>query len=129
MYKYKGRILGAARASCQICNTGEVDNLQHALATCRGSKPVFDWMMIGLRKFVSNLTIEKVLLLDIVPDNPIPFDELPLIWFISTVLANVWDARAARKSGNLNHIAAKVIADCNIVKKSKFKDIALTIET
>ena len=68
-------------------------------------------------------------ILYIVPDNSIPFIELPLIWYISTVLANLWDARAARKAGNLNHIIAKVIADCNIGKRSKFNYIALTIDT
>ena len=117
-----------ANPVCQRCDTGEVDNLQHALATCPRSASVFNWMMQGLQKFDSGLTSEKVLILDFCPDTPLPFGELPLIWFISTVLGNLWDSRASGKAGNLNYITASVIADCNIIRETKYRDMALIID-
>ena len=46
------RILPNVNSStCQVCDTGAVDTLTHALATCPSSSEVFNWMAEGLERF------------------------------------------------------------------------------
>ena len=94
----QSRILrGDNSAVCQVCDSGEVDNILHAFAKCSRSKVVFDWMKTGLDKFAEDLTAEKILLLDIKLSTNLPFNELPLVWFIAEVLGSIWETRAAGK--------------------------------
>ena len=85
------RILKEVNSSaCQVCNSGETDSISHALATCTRSREIFDWMKAGLDKFAEDLTVEKILLLDIHLSTNLPFNELPLVWFIAEVLGALW---------------------------------------
>ena len=113
---------------CQICNTGEQDTLPHALAMCPGSREIFEWMKAGLDKFSTGLTMEKIMVLDISISAPLPFNELPLIWFIAEVLKNLWETRSSGKPCRLNHTKAAVSAECEIMKQTKYGDIALIVE-
>ena len=53
--------------NCREC--GEPDSIKHALTECQSTRPVFVRMRDGLRKVNSNLTEEKILLLDMEPNN------------------------------------------------------------
>lgn len=125
----QSRILREVNSSvCQVCNTGEIDSLSHALATCPGSREIFNWMKLGLNKFITNLTVEQILLLDINISQPVPFNELPFVWFIAEVLGNLWESRYAGKRCRINEISAAVLAECNTLRKTKYKDISLIID-
>ena len=113
-------------ANCAIC--GETDNIIHALATCRKSSPVFNWVKHGLDLFCSDLTTEKILLLDIKINTPLPHNELPVIWFLSTALSKLWEQREAGRRCQLEEIKAYVIAKNNHVKHSKFNDMSIIID-
>ena len=43
-------------------------------------------MMGGLNRFAASLTVEKVLVLDVTPSEPLPHEELPLVWFAAETL-------------------------------------------
>jgi len=74
------KILPAVTNSiCTACDSNQIGNIKHALAECSASSEVFNWMYSGLSKFGANLTVDKVLLLDIQQSEPLPFNELPLI--------------------------------------------------
>ena len=115
-------------SNCQTCRTGELDTLAHALALCNGSNHIFQWLKTGIERFSSETTVEKVLKLDITITQPLPFNELPIIWFISEVLRNLWETRAAGKPCRLENIRASVIAECEILRMSKYGDIATIID-
>ena len=115
-------------SNCQICRKGEADTLSHALALCDGSKHVFEWLKTGIERFSSETSVDKVLKLDVALSQPLPFNELPIIWFISEVLRNLWETRAAGKPCRLQHIRASVIAECEMVRLSKYGDIATIID-
>ena len=85
--------------NCREC--GEPDSIRHALAECQSTRPVFVWMKDGLGKFDSGITEEKVLLLDMEPDNLLPFGHLPLVWYTAEVLRRVWRRRRDGKQCNL----------------------------
>ena len=125
----QNRILRDGNGSnCQICKTGEADTLPHALALCNGSKNIFQWLKTGIERFCSETTIEKILKLEVTLTQPLPFNELPVIWFISEVLRNLWDTRAAGKPCRLENIRASVIAECEIIRLSKYGDISTIID-
>ena len=108
---------------CQVCDSGETDSLQHALAYCSASSLVFNWMLAGLGKFSENLTAEKVLLLDFTPREPLPHQELPLVWFTAEVLQRIWKCRKDGKVCRLTEIKAELDAAVNLILNSKFGDM------
>lgn len=114
---------------CTTCDFGEVDNLEHALTACAGSRDTFEWLKTGLEMFSTGLTAEKILKLDISISTPLPFNELPLIWFTAEVFKNLWDLRSAGKPCRLLHIKACVAAECSTLHLSKYRDMAPIIET
>ena len=75
-----------------------------------------------------DVTIENILLLNLKLKEPPPHNNLPVIWFISTVLGKLWDLRQAGKPSNLHDIKASVIAKCNLTRRTKYNDIAIIID-
>ena len=111
---------------CQQCE--DSDSVKHALAQCPAIQQTFEWMFSGLKKFDSSVTVDKLMLLDITPDNPLPFDVLPLVWFIAEVWRSMWSRRRDGKQVLLYHIRAELEAEVNLVRKSKYKDIAIILD-
>ena len=85
-------------------------------------------MKAGLEKFTTGLTMEKILVLDISVSEPLPFNELPLIWFIAEVLKNLWETRSSGKPCRINHIKVATSAECEIMNQSKCGNIAIIID-
>ena len=115
-------------ATCQEQACDQLDSLKHALTECRNTRPVFDWMMRGLRKFNSSLTVAKLLLLDLEPDNVLAFGHLPLVWFTAEVLRRVWRRRRDGRQCSLFLIRAELEAEVNIVRHSWYEEMTVTLE-
>ena len=123
------RILPNVNSStCQACDTGAVDSLSHALATCPTSSEVFNWMLDGLKEFSTDLTREKVLLLDFTVSGNLPHEELPLVWFTAEVLQRLWRRRRDGRACRLYEVRAELEAAVNMVRRSKYGDIAVTLD-
>ena len=116
-------------AICNQCDKGEIDDYRHALSSCTKSEPVFNWMTAGLRVYCGDITPDKILHLNLVPDNPLPHDCLPLVWFVGNTLHHLWKLRSAGKQTHLYLIRAELEAQISIVKKSKYADIGIIVET
>ena len=114
-------------ATCRHCDTGQDDSPKHALALCSASSPVFNWMFAGISMFDSTVTVDKLLLLDITPDNPLPHDELPLVWFIAQVLRRLWRHRRDGRQCRLFDIRAELEAEVNLVSKSRYSDMVVIL--
>lgn len=115
-------------STCQSCDTGAIDTLSHALATCPYSSEVFNWMMDGLKRFTTDLTTEKVLLLDLPMSGPLPHQELPLVWFAAEVLQRVWQWRRDGRRCRLYEVRAELEAAVNLVRRTKYEDMALVLD-
>ena len=116
------RILPNVNSStCQVCDTGAVDTLTHALATCPSSSEVFNWMAEGLERFTTGLTREKVLLLDFTM-------ELPLVWFTAEVLQRLWRRRRDGRVCRLYEVRAELEAAVNLVRRSKYEAMAAILD-
>ena len=115
-------------AECQLCETGQQDSVKHALALCPATKPVFDWMFEGLRRFSVSLTVDKLLLLDIELDNVLPHDHLPLVWFTAEVWRRLWKRRRDGKQCRLYDIRSEVEAEINLARRTKYGDMAVVLE-
>ena len=67
-------------ALCGVCNYGEVDSVEHALATCADSRETFEWMKIGLGRFSADISTEQILKLDFFWTNPQYLNEICLLY-------------------------------------------------
>ena len=85
-------------------------------------------MKEGLLRFDTSLTEEKILLLDMEPDNILPFGHLPLVWFTAETLRRVWRRRRDGKQCHLFQIRAEVEAEVNIVRHSRYREMAVIID-
>ena len=85
-------------------------------------------MMVGLNKFCDNLTPEKLLLLDVKLAAPLPHNELPLIWFSSEVMRRMFAYRKEEKKCRLYEIRAELEAEINLVRHSKYADMAAILD-
>ena len=118
------RILPTVTSSvCQICDSGEVDSLIHAMSQCPASIQVSNWLMDGLRTYTRDLTVDKMLVLDFTLTEPLPCEELPLVWFTAEVLKRIWKYRWDGKICRLVEIKAEVEAEANLILGSKYGDI------
>ena len=115
-------------SNCRICLSGESDSLLHSLALCSGSRDSFNWMLSGLNKFCDNLTPQNLLLLDIKQSTPLPFNQLPLIWFSAEVMSRIFSYRREEKKCKLYEIRSELEAEINMVRKSKYADMAIILD-
>ena len=66
------------------------DSLPHALTlSALPSSPTINWIMAGLGNISWELTVEKVLVLVFALTEPLPHQELPLVWFTAEVLKRI----------------------------------------
>ena len=124
------RILrGGNDSLCTSCDMGKVDSLLDTLTACPKSRETFQWLKAELETFSHGLTAEGILKLDISISEPLPFNELPLVWFTVEVLKSLWKLRSAGKPCRLLQIKASVQAECEILKRSNYSDVAVIIES
>ena len=113
---------------CRVCNAGESDSLLHSLSTCEGSRETFNWMLTGLNKVCEDVTPPKVLLLDFSPSVPLPFNDLPIVWFSAEVLRRIFACRREEKRSRLYLVRAEMEAEVNMLRRSKYSDMADIID-
>ena len=85
-------------------------------------------MMLGLNKFCDNLTPEKLLILDVKLAVPLPFEELAPVWFSSEVMRRMFAYRKEDKRCRLYEIRAEMEAEINLVRHSKYADVAVILD-
>ena len=115
-------------ATCISCDLDQIGNIRHSLVICSASRDAFNWMMTGLKKFSIDLTIEKVLLLDIQPRSHLPFNNLPLLWFTAEVLRRIWNNCRDGKKSRLYLIRSELEAEVNLVRQSKYSDMSTILD-
>ena len=62
------------------------------------------------------------------PDNVLPYEHLPLVWFTAEVLRRVWRRRRDGKQCSLFQIRAELEAEVNIVRHSRFGEMAVVLD-
>ena len=88
--------------------------------------------MNGLGKYSENLSPQKIILLDIEPSlvaGPLPHHQLSLIWFTAEVLRRIFRYRKDEKKCRLYEIRAELEAEVNMLRRSKYADMAVIIDT
>ena len=114
---------------CRVCNAGESDSQLHSLSACDGSRETFNWMLAGLNKVCENVTPPRVLLLDFSPSVPLPFHDLPVVWFCAEVLRRIFAYRREEKRCRLYVVRAEMEAEVNMLRRSKYSEMAVVIDT
>ena len=121
------RIKNTPTPNCIHCDSDVPDQLQHALVTCPQNKEVSDWLLQQLQYYVPSVTPQKLVLLSLVDlqgDH-----ELPIVWFISQVLGNIWSMRVNKKKPQLYQTRSVLEAGIAIMRKSRLKGCCDLLET
>ena len=86
-----------------------------------------DWLLQLLQYYVPSVTPHKLVLLSLVDlqgDH-----ELPIVWFISQVLGNIWSMRVNKKKPQLYQTRSVLEAGIAIMRKPRLKDCCDLLET
>ena len=79
--------------------------------------------MGGLNRFAAGLTVEKILVLDVTPNEPLPHNELPLIWFMAEILQRIWRCRKYGKVCHLETVRAQLANAVELITRSNYSDM------
>ena len=85
-------------------------------------------MLAGINKVCDNVTPQKVLLLDFSPSVPLPFNDLPIVWFSAEVLRRIFACRREEKRCRLYVVRAEMEAKVNMLRRSKYSEMAVLID-
>ena len=111
--------------TCEFCNTGATDNLQHALLKCPSNSSTNSFLLKAIISELPDVQTEQVLLLDL---HLQPDQELPVIYLIACVLSQIWECRKNKKLSNLTHIRANLEASIQILRKSRHYQAAIKLD-
>ena len=112
---FRMKVANAVSDKCLLCQENAVGDIAHCLMLCAYNDGVGKLVTDFLSKFNSNLEPRQVVHLNFeVGENP-----LPPIFFVSTVLLEVWSCRKEKKPIRLYNIRATLEAKINILRKSR----------
>ena len=112
---FRMKVANAVSDKCLLCQENAVGDIAHCLMLCAYNDGVGKLVTDFLSKFNSNLEPRQVVHLNFeVGGNP-----LPPIFFVSTVLLEVWSCRKEKKPIRLYNIRATLEAKINILRKSR----------
>ena len=107
--------VGNASASCRF-GCGVVADLEHCFFGCCLTNDVGNWLLSLVRKFEP--TNEANILKLKTPSND------ALDWIIAITLHLIWSSRVASKKANLQQCVAHLKAEAEIMKNTKFNELA-----
>ena len=113
---FRMKMPGVDSPNCELCHDQEPDTLLHSLLLCPLVNPASKFLMSSLKSIASDLTPEKVVILDFKED-----DCLPLVFLTTSILSQVWNFRREKKEINIHSIRANLEASIQILRKSRFQ--------
>ena len=103
--------------SCQLCNTQQLCNLQHAPFSCFFNNNLGQWLL----QCCPHVTAQQVILLDLSLDQD---HQLPLVWLIANTLSINWKSRMEKKVTNLFTTRATLEVNIMLLRKTRHSSAA-----
>ena len=109
---------------CSFCLDGEEkeeeDNISHIYSSCSHSFEAMNWLKAVLEKFDPYISAEKIVTLQIDPENNDCIFEC--IFLTAETLEYIWDKRLTNKQIEVERLKSTIRAKINLLKRSKFKN-------
>ena len=110
---------------CSLCSEHNED-LHHALVTCEYNNSAGTALLNSVKNLIPNITGPALLRLEL---TDLPEDsELPITFFVSSILLAIWDKRTTKSRISLYEIRAKLEARCLLLRKSRLEGIIPILE-
>ena len=113
-------ITPATSPACTLCTESAKEDLEHALLSCSYNGGTGRALLATLKKYTTDITPEKLLKLQL--SNLSESNELPLIFFTSAFLLEIWTRRSNKLKITLYDIRATLEARCLLLRETRFKN-------
>ena len=123
---FRLRIPNANSDICSLCHSNQVGNLVHSLLLCPYNNGEGLLLLEKLGNHIPGVLPQQVVLLDL---DVAEDHKLPLAFLIASILSDVWECRKDKKQCHLNSIRAALEAGINILRKSRHRKAAITLDT
>ena len=112
---------------CVLCQSGEDDDLAHALLNCSHNSQVATWLVEAL-EFEHPMTSENnILLLDVDLTHCL-FGGLAFMYLLAETLSFIFDSRKEKKQCKIFDIRTRIEAKVNILRKSRFSIVCQDLD-
>ena len=120
------KITPATPATCTLCPSSCPETLEHALLSCSYNAGTGQALIATLQRVLPSLTSEQLLLLQFV--DVTESQELPLVFFSTAFLLEVWNRRVKKGRITLYEIRTTLEAKCSLLRETKFQNVYECLE-
>ena len=113
----------AVTATCKLCESESVENLNHALVTCPANQGVGVAVLAALPTEVG-VDGHPALSLQLPVADQL---ELPVVWFLSVAWSSIWEQRCTGNRPELYKVRADLEAKVSILRKTRHSAPAVEI--
>ena len=120
------KITPTTPATCTLCPSSCPETLEHALLSCSYNAGTGQALIATLQRVLPSLTSEQLLLLQYV--DVTESQELPLVFFSTAFLLEVWNRRVKKGRITLYEIRTTLEAKCSLLRETKFQNVYECLE-
>ena len=102
--------------SCTLCQSGAEEDFLHVFFECKRSEQISKWLLNIVRKKCPNISPIDILRLKF---YPLKDDLYSIVWIVSNVLENIWQARAKNKKISVAWVRADLESRISVLRKSR----------
>ena len=115
------RITPTTPATCTLCSSSCPETLEHALLSCEYNAGTGQALIATLQRVLPSLTSEQLLLLQFA--NVTESQELPLVFFSTAFLLEVWYRRIKKGRITLYEIRSTLEAKCSLLRETRYQNV------
>ena len=118
-------ILHANQSECNLCSSSCQETFLHAFHDCPYNNDVFSSLLKVLR--IKCPKINEIDLLCFAFDDLSEDEVLPVMFFVSSFLLEIWSRRIRKEKLNLYEIRLSMEAKCNLLRETRFTNAEVSV--
>ena len=115
------KITPTTPATCTLCSGSCPETLEHALLFCPYNAGTGQALTTTLQRVLPSLTVDQLLLLQF--PNMSESQELPLVFFSTAFLLEIWNRRLKKMKITLYEIRSTLEARCSLLRETRFQNV------
>ena len=115
------KITPTTPATCTLCPSSSPETLEHALLSCPYNAGTGHALTTTLQRVLPSLSVDQLLLLQFVGLSE--SQELPLVFFSTAILLEIWNRRLKKVKITLYEIRSTLEARCSLLRETKFQNL------
>ena len=115
------KITPTTPATCTLCPSSCPETLEHALLSCSYNDGTGHALTTTLQRVLPSLSVDQLLLLQFVGLSD--SQELPLVFFSTAFLLEIWNRRLKKMKITLYEIRSTLEARCSLLRETRFQNL------